>query len=108
MPAHRDIESVDWVPQATIDVPIKYLEEKNGIHFVEGHDDLDSFVRTAVLDVNGQEFLLFRHRGLPPNRLEICLPSEVSDTREITRLVDAILQKLQVPPKALSWQRSLS
>jgi hypothetical protein len=105
---YRDIESVNWVPQATLDVPIEYLEEKNGIHFVEGRDDLDSFVRTGVLEVNGQEFLLFRHRGLPSNRLEIWLPSEISDTREITRLVGAIMQKLQVPPNALSWQRGLS
>ena len=101
---HRDINSINWVAQATIEMPIPDLE-KSGIHFSEGHDDFDIFLGTDMLHVNGYDYMLRRYRGLPANHVEIFLPHEIADTQEITKAVGAIMQKLHVPHELLWWQR---
>ena len=102
---HRNISAITWVPQAVIGVPISYLEEKNGLRFSKGNDDLDTFMGSEMLEVKGHEYLLRQYRGYPPDQIEVCLPFEVSDAKEIKRLVDAIIDQLHVSPAKVTWHR---
>ena len=104
---HRDMSAITWVPQAVIGVPISYLQEKNGLRFSEGSDDLDIFMGSEMLEVKGHEYLLRQYRGYPPDQIEVCLPFEVSDAKEIMRLVDAIIDQLHVSPAKVTWHRGM-
>jgi hypothetical protein len=102
-----DIKSVNWIPQATLNVPISLLEEKSGVHFTEGRDDFDKFMGTEALDIDGHHYMMRHYSGYPTNCIEIYLPFEVSDAGKIVRLVAAIVKQLHIPSTALTWHRGM-
>lgn len=102
---NREASTINWVPQATLKVPISVLEKRCRLHFSDAWDDLDTYYGTEPLHVNGHEYVLRHYRGDPSNEVGIYLPFEVSDRDEIAEAVSAILTKLQVPPDEVTWQR---
>src|SRR6202035_3752436 len=98
----RDASTINWVPQATIKVPISVLEKRCGLHFSDAWDDLDTYNGTETMKVNGHPYVLRHYRGDPANEVGIYLPFEVSDRDEIADAVSAILKQLRVPPDAVT------
>jgi hypothetical protein len=101
-----DASTITWVPQATIKVPVEVLEKDYGLHFSEGWDDLDIYLGTDLLHVNGQPYVLRHYRGEPLNEVGLYLPFEVRDVNEITKVVSAVLKQLRVSPNTVTWQRA--
>jgi hypothetical protein len=103
----QDTESINWIPQAILNVSIAVLEEKCGVHFTEGRDDLDKFMGTEALDIDGHHYMMRHYSGYPANCIEIYLPFEVSDTDKIVRLLALIVKQLHIPSTALTWRRGI-
>ena len=101
----RKIEEIDWVPQATLDIPIDFFRSQRGIRFHEGTDDLDHFEGTDLLEAKGTIFVLRNYPRYPVGSVTIYLPIELSDLKEIKHSLDAILSKLRVPSSKLLWWR---
>ena len=100
-----DASIINWVPQATLNLPLSVLKERSGLHFVDGWDDLDVFTGTELLHVNGQQHVLRHYRGDPSDEVGIYLPFEINDRGEIAQVVDAILEQLRVSRDAVAWRR---
>jgi hypothetical protein len=102
---NRKIEEINWIPQATLDIPIDFFRSQRGIKFHEGTDDLDRFEGTDLMKTKGTVFILRHYSGYPPGSVTIYLPIELSDLKEIKHSLDAILSKLQIPSSKLLWWR---
>ena len=94
----------DWVPQATLSLPTSVLEENCGLHFTDGYDDFDLFQGTQALSVNGHRYMLRHYRGDGPG-VDIYLPFEVDDRREIAATIAAVLKQLHLPREVIAWER---
>lgn len=100
----RKVDDVQWVPQATLKIPVDFFR-KRGIKFHEGNDDLDQFVGSDLLDAEGRMFILRSYRGYPKGTTTVYLPFELDSASEIKSAIATILRRFEVPQNALSWQR---
>jgi hypothetical protein len=94
--------SVDVVPQAIIDLPIRKIV---GARIVSGYDDFDSF-EGAYFRLDREIEIAVRHyRGHPKNTSTIYIDRREADVETITRLIRKILHEFGVPITALQWER---
>lgn len=94
------------IPQAIFAQPVVFFENRHAIHFVEGHDDLDSYLG-ALLSLNDSlPFALRHYPGHPANTTTLYLAKEISGIEEISRIVEAIAKELGIPRDGIQWQRS--
>ncbi len=102
----KDLDKTELVPQAVIRKPVSYFQDTLGIKFVESHDDLDVY-EAAALSLNGTlPLVLKRYRGHPADTTTIYLSRELRDDAEVSRIIQRIIQDLQLTPDVVYWQRS--
>lgn len=102
-----DLDKMDLIPQAILNQPISYFE-KQGIHFVKDEDELDTFVGAALLLDNSVRFALKHHPGYPKDTTTVYLARNIHDLREITMMVQKIVEAFHLSREAIRWQRSSS
>lgn len=96
---------IDLIPQAILRKPVSYFEKK-GIHFVKGEDELDTYEGAAFVLDNNVRFALKHHPGYPEDTTTIYLAKSIQDIRQITALIQKIIEALQLSRDAIEWQRS--
>jgi hypothetical protein len=96
----------DILPQAIIRKPDAYFE-RQGYRFERNSDALDEFQGAAFVLDDGLRFALMHHQGQPANETTIYLTRADAngDVTNITSLVKAVLEALNLPPEALVWER---
>jgi len=104
--ATKDLGEREMIPQAIFAQPVSFFEGRHAIHFVEAHDDLDSYLGAALALNDSLPFALRHYRGHPENTTTLYLAKEISDIEEISRLVAAIAKELSIPRDRIEWQRS--
>lgn len=104
----KEFREIEWIPQAIIDRPVSYFEKVFGLEFTRGSDDLDDYEEaTFILEgLNGLPVALMHYRGYPPNTTTVYLPFGFHDVARILQVIGLIAKELQLPPDAISWQRS--
>jgi hypothetical protein len=101
----RHIAREDYVPQAIISRPIEELASKAGIKLFQDYDDLDEFVG-AGFEVDGAKVAMLHYTGHPKDTTTIYFPYDVGSIETITRLIALIVAELELPEKAIKWQRA--
>jgi hypothetical protein len=102
----EDLRNVELIPQAVIRKPVSFFEKQLGVHFVEGHDDLDTY-RGVAFSLNGTvPFALKHYRGHPPQTTTVYLSMKIHDVQKISKLIRAIIDELKVSLDSIEWQRS--
>jgi len=99
-------EDFQWVPQATLDLPIDFFQSKRGIQFHEETDDLDCFAGSGLMKTQqtGTFFVLRYYPGYPEGTVTVYLPFELAPAEVMRSIVD-VLNQLEVPPTAIRWRR---
>jgi len=101
----ESIAKVDLIPQAILNRPVSFFADRRNIRFFWESDDLDVY-ESAALRLNGTPFALRHYRGYPENTTTIYLPREVSNVTDITSMISAIVQALELSRTEICWQRS--
>ena len=101
----EDLSTEDWVSHATLGLATSVLEERCGLHFYDGYDDLDLFRGTKTFSVDGKKYMLRHYRGDPRKSVDVYLPFKVDDPAEIAKTVDAVLNQLRLSRNIVIWER---
>ncbi len=101
----KDLDEVELVPQAILDLPISYFATEYGA-FETREDDFDIYEGADFAISSGVKFSLRRYRGYPKDTTTIYLPSGVSSVGEVSALLSTILNGLNLQTSAVKWQRS--
>src|SRR2546422_342010 len=100
------MSKLELIPQAILNRPLSYFQKQLHVEIIRGEDDLDVFDGVA-LSIDGRvRFALKHYPGYPDNTTTIYLSREFKDVGEISRLVELIVDELQLPQEAVFWQRS--
>ena len=100
-----DFDSIEWVPQAILNVPVNYFVRQRGLLFYEGADELDVYEGANLQLSDGQPYVLRHYRGYPADTVAIYLPFEVQDIDEISASIQAIIAYWRLPHSAIRWER---
>jgi len=96
--------SVDVIPQAVINLPVKEIVGKKA-DISSGHDDFDFFEGASFKLDNKIEIAVRHYRGHPKDTTTIYIDRREGDIERITQLVSQIMLAFRVPSHALRWQR---
>jgi len=96
--------SVDVVPQAIINMPVEAVIGRL-TDIRRGSDDLDYFVGASFKLDNKIEIALRHYDGHDKGTTTIYIDRREKSVEHITRLIRIILDELDVPVKALQWER---
>src|ERR1039458_4185110 len=95
--AIKNSNKIEWIPQAIIKKSVSYFQKHLGLKFTEDSDNLDYFQGTRPLQIGHYLYVLRHYRGFPDNTIGIYLPNDLTDTREITKTIQMIAEKLHLP-----------
>jgi hypothetical protein len=93
----------DVVPQAIIWRPLRYFT----LTIRDGQDGLDKFKAASFAIGNEIRFDLRVYRGHPSPEFTVSLylPSEVTDEKRISEVIDIIIEEMVIPMTAIAWRR---
>jgi hypothetical protein len=92
----KDLDKIEWVPQAVIRKPLSYFRDVLGITFIQAHDDLDEY-EGATLSLDGGQTVALRHyRGYPADTTAVYLPLELRNIGEISRVIERLVEELKL------------
>jgi hypothetical protein len=102
--AAASVRSIDFVPQAILDVPLSHFSDKFGLEIESSQDDFDEY--DGAYQVVDDVLMAIRHyAGHPPNTATLYFPSTVKDLETITDLIGAFTQHFGLTSGQLQWQR---
>lgn len=96
--------SVDVVPQAIINMPVEAVIGRL-TDIRRGSDDLDYFVGASFKLDNKIEIAVRHYDEHDKGTTTIYIDRREKSVEDITRLIRIILDELDVPVKALQWER---
>jgi hypothetical protein len=97
-------DDFQWVPQATLNLPIDFFRSKWGIKFHQETDELDRFEGSGLMNAKGTAFVLRYYPGYPEGTVTVYLPFELTPL-EVLRSIEAVLNQLEVPTSSIRWRR---
>jgi hypothetical protein len=100
-----DFDSIEWIPQAILRVPVDYFTKKCGLFFFKREDELDEYEGANLQLPDGRPYALRHYKGYPAGTVTIYLPFEVTDVVEISSWVRAITDTWNLPPTVVQWER---
>ena len=98
--------SVDVVPQAIINMPIKTVVGGRA-DVRRDADDLDYFEGASFKLNNKLEIAVRHYDGHEKNTTTLYIDRRERNVEQITRLIRLILQEFKIPEAALQWERRL-
>ena len=104
IPLKNALQKWDFVPQAVIARPLTVFTQHINSRITSGHDALDEYAGIAYA-INGMPFAVMHYKGHPSETSTIYFPRDVSAIEQITGLVSEIVQRFELPPEAVVWQR---
>jgi hypothetical protein len=96
--------SVDVVPQAIINMPVRSVIGSRA-DVRRDADDLDYFDGASFKLNRTIEIAVRHYDGHPKNTTTLYIDRRERDIERITRLIRLILEEFKVPEKALQWER---
>ncbi len=100
-----ELKKHDLVPQAILGKPISYFSPMFKRYVVKEEDDLDSYEGIAFVLNGNLNFALKHYRGYPKGTTTIYLPSEIRDISKITKIIERIVEELNLSSDTIQWQR---
>jgi len=95
----------DLVPQAILNMRLSDLVRRFDGKLFESQDDLD-FYEGVAFSLNGLRFALMHYGRHPEGTVTIYLPFALRDIKAITDTISRIVTELDLPRRAIKWQRS--
>jgi hypothetical protein len=99
------IYKFDFVPQATVALPVQQIGKQLGWVIEKGHDDFDEYFGAAAWLDGAEPFTVLHYKGHPENTSTIYLPLHIREIEEITDVIRRIASELKLPAKKITWQR---
>jgi hypothetical protein len=104
-PAKFIFDQLDFVPKATLRVPISYFSAL-GHEIIHSDDDLDEFDGAVLFSVSLRLPGAVRHSaGYPEGTSTIPLPYELQDVEVITKAMSSLPEECKLQTTDLIWQR---
>ncbi len=88
-------------PHAIIWRPLRWFSSR----IRSGEDDLDTYEAVTFRIGNDIEFDLRSYTGHPVSTVTLYTSDVIDDEAEIARIIEAAMQSLRVPTRALAWKR---
>ncbi len=99
---------VEFAPQAIVGLPVSATLARFQSFVTHGHDDLDEYDGADFI-LDKKYLIAVRHyRGHPKGTTTIYVDRRQNDIEKITIMVHQILRELDIPQKALQWERKQS
>ncbi len=98
--------SVDVVPQAIINMPVKAVVGGRA-DVQRDADDLDYFEGASFKLNNKIEIAVRHYDGHDKDTTTLYIDRREKNVEQITRLIRLILQEFRIPVAALQWERRL-
>ena len=106
VPLHS-LAGKEFVPQAVIDYPMSFFEEKLRMPAVHEQDDLDEYEAIALIIDDGGVLVELKHyAGYPENTTTIYLSDFINNVAQISDTIGIVAGELEIPRERIVWQRS--
>jgi hypothetical protein len=100
-----DLLDEELEPHALLGKSPSFFEKERDVAFTSGLDDLDYFLAALFMLNEATVFALKRYRGNPKDTTTIFLSPRLRYVDEITRIIAAIVQDLDLSEADILWQR---